>query len=271
MGTELAIIDSSNYPALAGELEDLREIIEANVGPEGLQPQDLTRVQIPTGGSTTWQIEMLGQTEDLKSVEGVIVAWMTTRRYWAVGVDEAEETTPPDCASQDGLVGMGQFGVGSSLHSTGDCITCPMNQWGSGDNKGGKSGPKACREGRLLFIMREEDLIPVTVLCPPTSIKKLRNYMTDLIKTQQPHYGVVTKLELEKAEDKGKKWSIVLPSIVGKLDPEMAAAARQMGQSIKGDYVERMRLLAESRDIAAGDMVDVTVADDADDPGSDTD
>jgi len=255
MGTEIEVFEESRFPALMGAAGELAEIIAENLGPDGLQPQDLTRISIPTGGATSWQVETLTGIEDYKSIEGVVIAWGTTRKYWALGLDDAAETTPPDCASADGSIGSGQFGAGSSLHPSGDCITCPMNQWGSGSDEPGDKGPKACAEGKLLFILREGDIIPVTITCPPTSIKPLRTYMTELVKAQKAASGVVTKLELERAESAGRKWSVVRPTLTGILEPAAAAQAKAMGASVKGDYLARMAELRSSA--AAGDVIDV--------------
>jgi len=261
MSNEIELYEGDRFPALSGEAGELAAIIEENLGPDGLQPSDLTRISIPGGGSTSWQVENITGVEDFRTIDGVIIAWGTTRKYWAVGLDDAEETTPPDCASADGLVGSGQFGVGSSLHPSGDCITCPMNQWESaGDGARGK----ACAEGKLLFILREDDIIPVTITCPPTSIKSLREYQTGLVKARKAISSVVTSLALERAEAGGKKWAVVKPTLVGTLDPVAAAAAKEMGASVKGDYLKRM---AEMRAAAAdGEAIDI---DDIHDDSSD--
>lgn len=262
MSSDIELYEGERFPALAQQSEELQAIIRENLGDGGLEPSDLTRISIPSGGSTSWEIETLTGVEESKTIEGVIIAWGTTRRYWAVSLDDVDETTPPDCASTDGITGLGQFGVGSSMHPTGDCLTCPMAQYGSGSDDGNKKGPQACSEGKILFILREGDIIPVTVTCPPTSIRPLRDYLTGLVKALKPVSGVVTRLELEKAEKNGKKWSIVKPTLVGTLDPEVTAKAREMGASVKNDYLTRMAEMRASALEEDSEVVDVQTVED---------
>jgi hypothetical protein len=239
---EIAIIEASQFPALVSDGDtDLAEVIAENLGGDGLQPRDLDRVPIPGGGGTTWEIESLVGTESFRELEGIIIAQQTARKFWSQSLDESDETTPPDCASDEGHVGSGIFGVGSSLHPSGDCATCPMNQWGSGsDDPSSDKGPKACREGKLLYLLRPGDIIPSTLLLPPTSLNDYRDYMKALTKSRLFFHSVVTKFSLEKAESGGKRWSIVKPSLGGVLDPETAATARALGVTLKTAYNARM-------------------------------
>lgn len=232
--TALAVVDPQKYPVLSGEGDggDITEIIAENFGDDGISPFDLDRVAMPAGGGTTWEVPSLDGELALKTLEGVIVAWTKPRVFWEVSLDDQEgDAQPPDCSSDDGEYGDGQYGRGSELHPSGDCASCPMNQWGSasGDRKG-----KGCKETRLLFMLLEDGLLPVTVSLPPTSIQPLRKYFLRLASGRVPFYGVTTKLSLRKVDGSGAiKYAVVEPALGERLDPDLKAAAKEYGETFK--------------------------------------
>lgn len=164
-----------------------------------------TRVKMPSGDMPAFQIENPDDPTDpevVKSIEGVIVAHHAVNCYWSKSVEESDGNSPPDCSSADGETGRGDRGTN---HATGevddalathDCASCWLNEFGSDP-----SGGKACKNRRHLYIMREDDLLPLLLPLPATSLKNWRTFAVKSLMTRGRHWtGVVTKIGLEPAK-----------------------------------------------------------------------
>lgn len=194
---------------MAQEGGSIQVALEENIGPEGITPFDLDRVKIPAGGGQAWEVPSLAGDEIAKSVEGIVVAWQSPRAYWSASLDESGGGTPPDCSSVDGITGVGTPG--------GSCAKCPLSQWGSKEGSRGQ----ACKQMRLLFLLRESDLLPLAFFLPPTSISPMKRYSLRLAGQGLPLSAVVTKLGLEKKSNpSGIAYSAVVPEYVRTLEGE---------------------------------------------------
>ena len=91
----------------------------------------------------------------------------------------------PDCGSYDGITGVGNPG--------GVCATCPLNQFGSGEN-----GGKACKNKRRIYVLREGELIPILLVLPTGSMKEFSVYIKRLLAKGKKSNSVVTKFSLKK-------------------------------------------------------------------------
>jgi len=183
---ETAIVPITEYRALATNPKKVLAVIMENMGGEQITDRDLDRVTLPLGGATTWEVEGLEGSESMKELTGVIVHWTRPRAYWAMGLDEGDGPSPPDCFSDDGEIGIGDPG--------GDCFTCPLNQWDSAE----KGKGKACKEKRLLFFLRAGDILPIVIQAPATSIANLKRYFLRLASQGIPYSHVQTTLTLAK-------------------------------------------------------------------------
>lgn len=231
---EVEVAGASSFPVLAGGGEEILAIIRENVGEDGIGVLDLDSIGIPGGGGTSWEVPSLEGTDSVKALDGVIVGWRSPRFFYHLSIDETGGGQAPDCASDDGVIGVGEFQAGSEGNPSGQCATCPKNEWGSAlDSKGEPTRGKACRETRQLFMLLPGSVLPISVTVPPTSIKPMKQYLLRLASNSVPYYGAVTRLELEPQQDGGRKWSVVKPSLVEVLAPELTAAAKQMGQSLQ--------------------------------------
>ena len=223
------LVKASDYQVMT-QAEDLRDIIEANVG-DSLSQFDLDRITMPAGGALSWTVPTLDGEESVKALEGIIVHWKEPRAYWAASFEDAGGGSPPDCSSEDSVLGRGMFGPGSEHNPSGECAECPMSQYGS---KPGDSNAQACKQMRVLFMVQPESLLPQAVMLPPTSIRPMKRYFLRLASKAMPFYGVVTRLELERATSGGGiKYSVVKPSVASQLEPEAAARIRHYGDGLK--------------------------------------
>jgi len=195
-----------SYPLAVMEPDKALDIMtiaeELGEDPASLGMLLFTRVKMPSGGSPAFTIENPDDPADpdvVKSIEGVIVAHHAVNAYWAESLEDSGGNTPPDCVAPDGTVGHGNRGVGpdgpDDPHAEHDCATCWLNEFGSDP-----SGGKACKNRRHLYILRPDDLIPLLLPLPATSLKAWRTFAVKSLMAKGRHvHGVVVRVGLEPA------------------------------------------------------------------------
>lgn len=214
MSNEIAVVTPGEFALFQNNEVNIPELISDNLGEETYQPQDLDRITCPAGGGTTFEVPTFDGVEDVKELEALIVKVQPGRAYWKEEL--TGEGTPPDCSSTDGIHGTGEPG--------GLCHNCPLNQFGSAE----KGSGKACKESRSVFILTEGALLPYVLSVPPTSIKALKKYMTQLTRFGKSIYGITTKISLAKDKSgSGIAYSKFVFSPGQELTPEQMTAVRQ--------------------------------------------
>jgi hypothetical protein len=181
--------DDSTYEIMNMNKGEVAQMLRENVGAEKLTANDLTRITVPSQGSTTWLIPTIEGEQSSKTIEGVIILTQSVRAYWKDSFDESGGGTPPDCVSRDGLEGRGTPG--------GDCLKCELSQWES-DKKG---RGKACSESRLVYLIQPDEILPIVIKVPATSLASARKYLFGLTSARKPVHSVFTKITLEKASN----------------------------------------------------------------------
>lgn len=181
----------------------INDIVLENLG-GALSGQDLIRVKMPSGGGIAFEVPIPADEPDVvKTIEGVIIAHTPLRQYFV----KIEDQNRLECSSTDGITGVGNPG--------GACRTCPLNAWGSST----KGKGKACADKIALYIMRDDDILPIYLALPPTSLAPFRKFMVDLSLRKLPYYGVRTKIGLKKIEVSGRDpYSIVTFALVNVID-----------------------------------------------------
>lgn len=146
----------------------------------------LDRIKIPAGGSTAFEIPTgdSDEPEMAKEITGVILYNHPAYAYYKDKYTGG--SNPPDCSSFDGMYGCGTPG--------GNCKACPFNKFGSGDGKS-----KACKNRRILYILREGQLFPVILNLPVGSSGAYKNYIKHLLTQRSSLSRVVTTISLKKA------------------------------------------------------------------------
>lgn len=164
---------------------DIAAIIAENLGGGSITALDLDRIKLPSGGGIAFEVPGLDGADMAKTLEGVIVHHQDQNAYW---VDpNPTRGVPPTCAARDARVGIGEPG--------GICGTCPLNQFGTAE----KGRGKACKNVKILFLLRPGALLPVAVFLPPTSMPVAKQYLLRLTSAGVPFYGVRSRLSLVKA------------------------------------------------------------------------
>jgi hypothetical protein len=194
MNTELTHVDPANFPALTGS--NVSDLITQTLAGEPLTPTDLSRIKVPTGGGTSWTVPTASGDETHKELTGILVHVTRQRAYWPDATPTGE---PPMCVSSDCVTGVGDPG--------GKCGTnanpaCPHNQWGTAIKQDGSQGRgKACKETKMLFLLREERMLPDVVAVPPGSLQTAKKYLLKLCnEIKKPYFHVVTELTLTKTK-----------------------------------------------------------------------
>lgn len=185
MGNEVQTTTGSALPAIQHR-EKIRQVFQDNYN-EGIRMGDLERIRIPSGGGKSWRLDTLQGEEYLPEIQGVIVAWHTSRSYFL-----SEEDERPTCSSLDGKTGNGIPG--------GDCASCSLAVFREREGGGGGS---ACREQRTLYLLTDKGILPLLLILPATSIAPFRKLMVRLSSHMISHWEVLLSFTLK--EEKSKK------------------------------------------------------------------
>lgn len=220
---------------------DLREIMGDNLGGESLGVSDFERLRVPSGGGLAWTVtDEDGEEVPAKVVEGVIVHAHTARTYWAESIETSGGSTPPDCYSNDGKIGIGE--IPHDDKASRACATCPLNVFGSSE----KGSGKACKETRVLYLLRPGELLPTIVSVPPSSLVNFRRYALRLTSKATSLQAVTTRLSLEKSKNAaGIEFSRVVFERGERLPDELRERVSDYASMIEGlvqqgaaDYAE---------------------------------
>ena len=174
------ISNTNNYTALKDF--NLSEAFASELGGMDIS---FDRVSIPAAGGQAFEVpgELPGETDMVKDFSGVILFHHPMFTYYRERFSGGNNA--PDCGSYDGNVGVGNPG--------GVCATCPLNQFGSGEN-----GGKACKNKRRIYVLREGELIPILLVLPTGSMKEFSVYVKRLLAKGKKSNSVVTKFSLKK-------------------------------------------------------------------------
>jgi hypothetical protein len=197
------------------------EIIRENLKNHRLSRASIDTVKAPSGGSIVFMVPGIAGDDIQKELTGIILDYTTPRAYW----DSADpvEGTPPTCYSPDS-----QVSYEGKL-----CSQCPFNEFGSKDNGNGESRSKACKESVEIFLLRQDNIMPIVVRIPVSSKAIFQRYMTRLVSHMLPACGVVTKITLEKATSKGgQPYAKFNFEAISTLTPEEVNGIRSFSSSI---------------------------------------
>lgn len=221
-GTELAV-----FKALQPGNARLQALIEENLGGDTLSPSDLTRIKMPTSGSTTWSIPTARGPVATNDLDVVVLYTRLQRAYWEPTEGKAKSKLPA-CSSDDTRIGTAERTLDAEGHEIyGDCETCWYAEWGSKIGPNGQPlGGQACKLMRPVYFWTIYSPIPMWIAFPPTSLKAWRQYLLDLVAAELSYTAVVTRLELRATENaRGDDYSIVAPHIERDLDQAEADEA----------------------------------------------
>ena len=177
------------------------------------------RIKVGAGGATTFELPGEGDEPDIvKSISCVILHQHPANVYYAEAFHGGNQ--PPECSSVDGLMGNGTPG--------GECARCPYNQFGSAGNG------KACKNRRVLYVLREGEVLPLILNLPVGSIKEFTNYVKRLLTRGRKLNQVVTKIGVKRASSKdGIAYSQVTFAMERLLNEEEKAVISEISAQVK--------------------------------------
>ena len=166
---------------------------------DGIQ-MSFPRIKIPAGGTLQFEIP----TDDpenpdyAKALTGVILYHHPNNVYWAEG-SEYDDNSVPLCSSVDGKTGIGDPG--------GICATCALNEYGTAAEGRGK----ACKNMRMLYLLRSGEYMPYQLALPPTSLKSFGDFMKSAFALRQRAcFGSIVQITLKKMNTGGNDYSIAV-------------------------------------------------------------
>ena len=217
---------------------------------DGLQ-MSFQRVKIPAGG--TIQFELPSDDPEnpdyAKMLVGVILHNHATCAYWPEG-SEYDDNTAPLCSSVDGKQGIGNPG--------GACAACALNRFGTDPNGKGK----ACKNMRILYLLRSGEYMPIQLTLPPTSISPFREFLNQSFAIRRrATFGSVVQIGLKKMNNGTNDYSVAtfrrLYDFTGEELAQIRAYADSFKEQVKGIQQQRAAATEELRD----DGCDYLVAD----------
>lgn len=198
------------------------------------------RAKIPGGG--TLQFELTGENPDepeyTKSIEGVLMYTHLANAYWPAG-SEYDDDAPPMCQSVDGKAGHGTPG--------GLCQDCMLNRYGT-DGNGGNG--KACKNMRMLYILRSGESLPIQLALPPTSLNGYNSFVSAaFLSRKRGICAGVVQITLKKVTNGAHDYSVAVFRKLYDFTGEQLAAVRTLSAGFK----EQIKSINEQRTLALAD------------------
>lgn len=190
---------------------------------DGLTPS-FDRIRIPSGGGISFEVpgDDPSSPDTVKEFKAVILYHHPVLSYYTEKFNGGNQ--PPDCSSMDGRVG-----IDVATGECKDCKTCPHAQYGSGEN-----GGMACKQKRRVYLLRENELLPVILTVPTGSIKEFTKYVTRLLQKCRKTNQVVTRFSLKKAQNStGIAFSQIVCSVDRQLTPDEQRNINSMSDQVK--------------------------------------
>lgn len=210
-------IIASEYRSLAKPISQVQEIVkEAISGAGGLTAFSLDRIKVPSAESSVWSVPTLMGNKPQEFIDAVILHMVKSRSYWPdpIGVGPA---VPPSCTSSDSIMGIGSPG--------GPCRKCPLAEFGTAVKGNGKPAKgQACKQGRMMFILRPQDMIPVLLTVPPGSLKDTDKFFMRFTQQDLSPKLVVMRFALKQTQNsEGTKYNQVEITMLRPLNTEEMA------------------------------------------------
>ena len=217
---------------------------------EGLQ-LGFQLVKIPSGGQL--QFELTGEDPDnpayARYLEGVILYSHNANAYWAGGKNDSENT-PPDCQSMDGKIGYGCPG--------GLCADCAYNRFGSDTDPKGTGRGKACKNQRIIYLLRSGEVMPIQLSLSPTSLRPYYDFVNAaFVARRRGVCGSVVQIGLKKRSNGKDDYSVATFRRLYDFTGEELAQIRAYANSFKEQIEMILAQRAENIESEAGNGVEM--------------
>ena len=217
------LVKAENF-AIVPMSEDIAQMLTEELDGMGQVPFDA--VKIPSGGGLSFELsgDDPDNPETAQTLTGVIVHHHPVNVYWEHDFDGAGGL--PDCSSPDG-----KHGLNAKTGELLDCASCPYNQFGSG-----KGNSKACKNTHRVYLLRENEPLPILLTLPPTSLRAFKDYLAKrLIMKGKRSTDVLTSIKLKREKNAdGIAYSACVFTKAGDLTTDQIAAVKPVAAWVKG-------------------------------------
>lgn len=217
------LVKAENF-AIVPMSEDIAQMLTEELDGMGHVPFDA--VKIPSGGGLSFELsgDDPDNPETAQTLTGVIVHHHPVNVYWEHDFDGAGGL--PDCSSPDG-----KHGLNAKTGEVLDCASCPYNQFGSG-----KGNSKACKNTHRVYLLRENEPLPILLTLPPTSLRAFKDYLAKrLIMKGKRSTDVLTSIKLKREKNAdGIAYSACVFTKAGDLTTDQIAAVKPVAAWVKG-------------------------------------
>ncbi len=203
---------------LPAELSDLFNLQENMADVEARLPQ----INIIHQG----QMFEMPDGNKVQDFQGIILDINRVNAWWEVGFDESGGGSPPQCFSMDGVK---PSPLSENRQST-TCAECEQNKYGSDGGRG-----KACKNMKRVHVMLDGEFFPVRLTLPPSNLKAIDAYITNLTSKGFPYQLVKTNFTLTETSNKdGIKYSQITCKPVEYItDAEQAQAIKKLFMDLR--------------------------------------
>jgi hypothetical protein len=168
----------------------------------------------------------------------VILANHNANAYWPGS--EYDDNTPPLCQSVDGKTGYGEPG--------GLCADCALNQYGSSERGSGK----ACKNMRVIYLLRSGEYMPLQLSLPPTSISPYTRFVNAAFVSRRKRLcSSVVQIGLKKVSNGSHEYSVATFTKLYDFAGEDLAAIRSYADGFLAQVKEMNRQRAIANESTA--------------------
>ena len=198
-----------------------------------------SRIKIPSGGGKFFEIptDDPDNPESATTLEGVILHHHAHCAYWPAGSDD--EDNKPLCSSVDGKTGIGEPG--------GACAACQLNTFGTA----AKGAGKACKNMRVIYLLRSGEYLPIQINLPPTSIRPFNDFCTKAFALRRrASYGSIVRIGLRQESNGKEDYSVATFRRVADFSGEKL----QQVKAYSNNFKDQLKVVMEQRAKAALDQ-----------------
>ena len=161
-----------------------------------------------------------------------------------------EDPENPDYVQTLEGVILGKVGYGDP---GGICEACDYNKFGSDPNGGGK----ACKNMRVLYLLRSGEMMPIQLSLPPTSIRPFTTFVNSafLLRGRRVCSGLV-QIGLRKGASNGFTYSVATFKKLRDFEGEELAQVCAYADSFRDQIKQTLSERASQNEAQAGDGVE---------------
>ena len=210
---------------------------------------NLMKIKCPSGGGLSFTINTLDGPKPATEIVGTVVGIRPYRAHWIE--KESKENLPPNCSSQDAQNGIFDSAAYRGIaEPTGNCSNCPYSAYSKDE------GRVPCKKYNDIFILQEDQMLPIILRAAPTSDSVIGDYMFQLTQAKTGFQNMLTRFTLKEAVSKqsGKKYSVMVLSRARSLNPEeriFIAQYKGKAAALIAQPIETVDIEAHAIDIPA--------------------